>query len=832
MVPTRAGAALVAVALTAATATVLLFAAPGSTPFETPVKLTALGMSFHHQVDSVELDDSEKRKNGRHELAKLAAKQGQATNSTAAAETTADGHHALSTYEATGSDCMMRGVSKKWWKSQYGEVPSPISSEQYATQFGKVADSPWDKSMLAEIMKALPKAQPAGGSTGEGGEHIGPVSTGKIAREAEQKLQHDQTGVTGKKLSPTLKDTIPLDISMTLDKKKIQVACVGDSLTQGQRGVSYPALLQQQLGDAYAVTNLGIGYRSVQNSVRESSWGSSVSYKASKEFGALVKHKWDIVIVMLGTNDADTRPEQFDKMAYAHDYASLLHTVKTLGRDGGEPSIFCAIPPPIPRCISKEMPKNGGPKKQPFVINSLLPRMVPDIAGASGASIIDVYRPLGGDAHWRGTFPFDCKSEQSHPMCKNFCQKGQCFGVHLSDVGYGIMASSIAAQVVDQCKNRGHYCHRHTDVEVGAPKAVAPVEAAAVAETPEEAEVAPAAEEAPDVAAGEEAVEAAEEEEEPVASSAAPDAAVEEEEEEEAPAAVATTTAAPARVVATATTAAPAAFHAATATTATTAAPAAFHATTAPAARVAAPTVATTVAPSTVATSEDLDDMSFSAPSTTAAPAASAAVAPASAVAPAAFHATAATVAPAPAAAAAAVDDEEDYGLITPAATTATTAAPAAAKVATAAPVASAAVAPAAAAAPAAIATVAAPAAAAAAAPAAVVPAAAAVAAAPAAAANPLVARIAQVKARIAGAITAGNVGVAKSLQHGLAGMETQLAAAGGAPALAGVAKAPVALEAIMGRIAAAKAAGNMALATSLQHGLIGSINGVGTASV
>jgi hypothetical protein len=80
-----------------------------------------------------------------------------------------------------------------------------------------------------------------------------------------------------------------------------KVACVGDSITAGVCSSggnhTYPAQLQILLGDEYAVTNLG-------------ACGSTLLKKGDSPFWlrpqytTLINNKWDIVTIMLGTNDA------------------------------------------------------------------------------------------------------------------------------------------------------------------------------------------------------------------------------------------------------------------------------------------------------------------------------------------------------------------------------------------------------------------------------------------------------------------------------------------------------------------------------------------------
>ena len=92
-----------------------------------------------------------------------------------------------------------------------------------------------------------------------------------------------------------------------------RVACLGDSLTRGdgaherrpprekrfkQRG-NYPALLQDLLGPGYVVRNFGHGGASACNA-------SDVPYAATRAYATARRWRADVVVLMLGTNDAKT----------------------------------------------------------------------------------------------------------------------------------------------------------------------------------------------------------------------------------------------------------------------------------------------------------------------------------------------------------------------------------------------------------------------------------------------------------------------------------------------------------------------------------------------
>lgn len=103
------------------------------------------------------------------------------------------------------------------------------------------------------------------------------------------------------------------------EDKVIRIACVGDSLTQGIGATgwkdgdfsrSYPAQLQNILGDGYEVGNFGKGstyayyYEGRDKSLY---YPNTAQYSQSNKFDA------DIVIILLGTNDARVMKSDADK---------------------------------------------------------------------------------------------------------------------------------------------------------------------------------------------------------------------------------------------------------------------------------------------------------------------------------------------------------------------------------------------------------------------------------------------------------------------------------------------------------------------------------------
>merc|ERR1719272_1710234 len=88
--------------------------------------------------------------------------------------------------------------------------------------------------------------------------------------------------------------------------KPIQIACVGDSITAGylasNQSMTYPGELQTMLDakygkDSYNVHNFGAGGATVQK-------GADSPYWKRTQFTQFVNGTYDVIIIMLGTNDA------------------------------------------------------------------------------------------------------------------------------------------------------------------------------------------------------------------------------------------------------------------------------------------------------------------------------------------------------------------------------------------------------------------------------------------------------------------------------------------------------------------------------------------------
>ncbi len=120
-----------------------------------------------------------------------------------------------------------------------------------------------------------------------------------------------------------------LEQAETLSQGKIKVACIGDSITEGDvsggvvQPASYPSQLQEMLGDRYEIRNFGKCGICMSKNSHYPYWGLS-------EFTESQAYQPDIVIIMLGTNDASTRNWSTVQGNFESDYTEFVNIYKNL----------------------------------------------------------------------------------------------------------------------------------------------------------------------------------------------------------------------------------------------------------------------------------------------------------------------------------------------------------------------------------------------------------------------------------------------------------------------------------------------------------------------
>lgn len=105
-----------------------------------------------------------------------------------------------------------------------------------------------------------------------------------------------------------------------------RVACIGDSITWGFTLLnpwkqSYPALLQEMLGEEYEVRNFGLNDAAV-------SFFADTPYAYRRPYRKSLAWNPDIVIMMLGTND--TKRANWDPEVFRRDYRRIVEDYQEL----------------------------------------------------------------------------------------------------------------------------------------------------------------------------------------------------------------------------------------------------------------------------------------------------------------------------------------------------------------------------------------------------------------------------------------------------------------------------------------------------------------------
>ena len=137
------------------------------------------------------------------------------------------------------------------------------------------------------------------------------------------------------------------------DGETIVVACVGDSVTEGHSAsdtskYSYPAQLQKLLGQGFEVVNCGksgayvMQADSVYNAKKDR---TDLWYPNTAAYQKLKTLSPDIILVMLGTNDARSMTVPAAEEAFVSSYRSLIADIRSMASDA-EIYLSTMIPAP------------------------------------------------------------------------------------------------------------------------------------------------------------------------------------------------------------------------------------------------------------------------------------------------------------------------------------------------------------------------------------------------------------------------------------------------------------------------------------------------------
>jgi acyl-CoA thioesterase I len=163
-----------------------------------------------------------------------------------------------------------------------------------------------------------------------------------------------------------------------------RVACVGDSITAGAglrncQADSYPAQLGKLLGERFEVRNFGHNGATM----------AKISYRPYwklQEFRAATEFRPNVVVIQLGTNDADPGiwVEQEQRRNFRADCNAMIDHFAGLET---KPVVYLCLPPPI-------RPGKADQRRQ--ILRDEVTLIVREIAQERELPVIDLYGPLDG----------------------------------------------------------------------------------------------------------------------------------------------------------------------------------------------------------------------------------------------------------------------------------------------------------------------------------------------------------------------------------------------------------------------------------------------------
>ena len=156
----------------------------------------------------------------------------------------------------------------------------------------------------------------------------------------------------------------------TVSAQTIRVACIGDSITEGS---GYPFRLQLLLGPNYTVVNFGHSGSTV-------SLDSNLPYMNQTEFQRAQEFDPDIIVIMLGTNDAQPQVDCEDN--FEADYTQLITSLQGLE---GTQHIWVVRSPPIFN--------NNTSYNNTILVNTVLPQ-IDSLADDMNLPTVDMYDAL------------------------------------------------------------------------------------------------------------------------------------------------------------------------------------------------------------------------------------------------------------------------------------------------------------------------------------------------------------------------------------------------------------------------------------------------------
>lgn len=218
------------------------------------------------------------------------------------------------------------------------------------------------------------------------------------------------------------------------------IACVGDSITYGagatgvdgefDQSLSYVGLLKKALGKNFNVKDFGLGMRTIMKDKTYSFW-------KDMEFEESFNYPYDIVIIMMGSNDANYMNWVGDDPmgGFRNSYNELIDLYKAANPDA---KIYVMSTPAPESTYSEDI------LSRTFIINSLVPAEK-EIATNKGCGYIDI-----------------CKVTQA------FTQSDYADGLHPSNAGYVKIAQTVYTQLANDFGNDFTLGENSIELAVGA----------------------------------------------------------------------------------------------------------------------------------------------------------------------------------------------------------------------------------------------------------------------------------------------------------------------------------------------------------------------------
>lgn len=172
---------------------------------------------------------------------------------------------------------------------------------------------------------------------------------------------------------------LPISEPIPKAEQPIRIVCVGNSITAGfgstSEATAWPAQANKLLGSRYAVSNCGVSGTTMFRN-------SNAPYWKTSRFVNAKKLDPQILIIALGTNDADPWRWNTLKNEFKPDY---LDMVKEFRKGGKDPIIYVCFPPPL---------FGSAKAAQNAVVEEELIPLIKEIAQEIGARVIDFHSPL------------------------------------------------------------------------------------------------------------------------------------------------------------------------------------------------------------------------------------------------------------------------------------------------------------------------------------------------------------------------------------------------------------------------------------------------------